>query len=174
MTTKLANTQLAKRIVAIKSMLTLIQLLLLIAPFTTAFRVTPASMGVGRLTAIDRVPAAITCQETDERPPSVKDLSSEQVDLVNRASDPFRIIRQVLYVTFGVVGLAGVVTSVMQMGDKPGDSLGNLVVNGAVLAAGIGVFFFDRSVTSKLREKVEAELSNPYLKGDAVLGDDEE
>lgn len=155
--------------------MTLIRLLLLIAPFTTAFHVIPASMGPGRLTAIGRVPAtAITCQETDEKSPAVKDLSSEQVDFVNRASDPFRIIRQVLYVTFGVVGLAGVVTSVIQMGEKPGNSLGNLVVNGAVLAAGIAVFFFDKSVTSRLREKVKAELSNPYLKGDAVLGEDEE
>lgn len=47
-------------------------------------------------------------------------------------------------------------------------------MNGAVLAAGIGVFFFDRSVTSKLREKTENELKNPYLKGDAVIGDREQ
>ena len=105
------------------------QLILLASPFATAFRPSPLAGIRLAVPLISRAPiASILCQEADaadeKTPAAAKDLSSEQVDLVNRASDPFRIIRQVLYVTFGVVGLAGVVTSVMQMGDKPGNSLG--------------------------------------------------
>ena len=61
------------------------------------------------------------------------ELDANKVDLVERASDPFRVVRAVIYVTFGVTGFAGCVTSVMQMGDNPGNSLGNLAVNGGVL-----------------------------------------
>ena len=60
------------------------------------------------------------------------------------------------------------------MGEKPAEAMGNLAVNGGVLAAGVAVFFFDRSVTAKLREKAEKELSNPYLKGGLIIGDDDE
>lgn len=140
--------------------------LLAAAHTSTAFSITPATRCIAApITHYNYQP--IRCQE------GKPEFSDTQVDLVNRASDPFRIIRQVLYVTFGVTGFAGCVTSVMQMGDKPADSLGNLAVNAAVLAAGIGVFFFDKSVTAKLREKTEEELKNPYLKGDAVIGDAE-
>jgi len=98
-----------------------------------------------------------------------RELQSGQVDLVERASDPFRVIRVVMYVTFGVSGIAGCAIAISQMGKDPAQSMSNLAVNAAVLAGGVGIFFFDRSVTSKLREKAEAELKNPYLKGDAVL-----
>ena len=96
-------------------------------------------------------------------------VSTEQLDLVERASDPFRVIRVVLYVTFGVSGIAGCGIAVSQMGKDPVTAMSNLAVNGAVLAGGVGLFLFDRSVTAKLREKAEQELKNPYLKGDAVL-----
>lgn len=96
-------------------------------------------------------------------PKSVVD--DEKLALVERAGDPFRAVRVVLYVTFGIAGLAGVVTSLMQMGDSPGNAMGNLAVNGGVLAAGVGVFFVDQSVTAKLREQTKKELDNPYLKG---------
>ena len=62
----------------------------------------------------------------------------------------------------------------MQMGDSSVNSLENLAVNGGVLAAGVAVFFFDRSVTAKLREQVEAELKNPYLKGDLLETNEDE
>ena len=81
----------------------------------------------------------------------------------------FRVIRAVLYVTFGIVGIAGCGVAVMQMGSDPAGSLGDLAVNSAVTAAGVGIFFFDRSVTANLREKVQAEMKNPYLKGDALM-----
>ena len=45
-----------------------------------------------------------------------------------------------------------------------GESAGSALAT----AAGVAVFFFDRSVTAKLREQVEAELKNPYLKGDLL------
>ena len=79
--------------------------------------------------------------------------------LVERAGDPFRVVRAFIYVTFGITGLAGCVTALLQIGDDASAALGNLAVNGAVLAAGVGVFFFDRSVTSKLREGLEKEVS---------------
>ena len=44
--------------------------------------------------------------------------------------------------------------------------MGNLAVNGGVLAAGIAIFFFDQKVTSDLKNKLEEEMKNPYLKGD--------
>ena len=46
----------------------------------------------------------------------------------------------------------------MQMGDSPGNAMGNLAVNGGVLAAGVGVFFVDQSVTAKLREQTKKEV----------------
>ena len=83
-----------------------------------------------------------------------------QVDLVDRASDPFRIVRTVLYVTFGVAGLAGCGIAISK-----GEFM-NAAINAIVLGAGVGLFLFDRSITAGLREKAEKELSNPYLKGD--------
>ena len=84
-----------------------------------------------------------------------------QIDAVARASDPFSLVRTVMYVTFGIAGLAGVGISISQMGSNTVDSLGNLAVNGLVLAGGIGIYFFDQSVTAKLREKAAEELANP-------------
>jgi hypothetical protein len=62
--------------------------------------------------------------------------------------------------------VAGVGVSVMQMGDSPGQSLQNIVVNvvlgGAVLAA----FNFDTTVVQKkIKDKTRKDLQNPYLKG---------
>ena len=92
----------------------------------------------------------------------------QQVDLVDRASDPFRVIRVVLYVTFGIAGFAGCGIAISN------GEFGNLAINAVVLAGGVGIFLFDRSVTAGLREKAEKELSNPYLKGDALANDKEE
>lgn len=115
----------------------------------------------------------VTLQEkqspASEAKPAARAVSSEQVDLVERASDPFGIIRVVLYVTFGISGIAGIGIAASQMGEDPGKAMSNLAVNAAVLAGGVGIFLFDRSVTAKLREKADQELKNPYLKGDAVL-----
>lgn len=47
-----------------------------------------------------------------------------------------------------------------------GNAISNLVVNSAVLAAGVGIYVFDQKVTSGLKDKLEDELKNPYLKGD--------
>ena len=87
--------------------------------------------------------------------------AAEQVDLVDRAQDPFRVVRVVLYATFGITGLAGVLISATKMGSEPSKALSDLAINAAVLAGGVGIFFFDRSVTAKLREKAEKELANP-------------
>jgi len=115
----------------------------------------------------------LTLQETQspasEAKPAARAVSSEQIDLVERASDPFGIIRVVLYVTFGISGIAGIGIAASQMGEDPGKAMSNLAVNAAVLAGGVGIFLFDRSLTAKLREKADQELKNPYLKGDAVL-----
>ena len=51
-------------------------------------------------------------------------------------------------------------------GKDPAAAMGNLAVNGGVLAAGIAIFFFDQKVTSDLKNKLEEEMKNPYLKGD--------
>lgn len=88
-----------------------------------------------------------------------EDTQSEKIGLVERASDPFRIVRVVLYVTFGVVGVAGLGIAFVQMGSDPMQSVGNLATNALVLAAGVGLFFFDQSVTSSLREKAEKDTS---------------
>ena len=96
--------------------------------------------------------------------PTAASVDKEKLALVERAGDPFRAVRVVLYVTFGIAGLAGVVTALLQMGSDPSGAMGNLAVNGGVLAAGVGVFFFDKTVTDKLREQTEKELANPYLK----------
>ena len=110
--------------------------------------------GANALLATPRLPhtaplaraAAVRCQEADE--PAAPTLSSEvdqtKVDLVDRASDPFRAVRVVLYATFGVAGLAGVVTSLIQMGDNTADAMGNLAVNSGVLIAGVAIFFVDQ------------------------------
>ena len=100
--------------------------------------------------------------------------TSRQIDLVERASDPFRVVRVVVYATFGVAGLAGVAISLFHMGKDPSRALSDLAINSAVLGAGVGVFFFDRKVTSDLRAKAEAEVKNPYLKGDAIFEGAEE
>ena len=99
--------------------------------------------------------------------------TDRQIDLVERASDPFRVVRVVVYATFGVAGLAGVGIALFQMGKDPGAAIENLAINAAVLGAGVGVFIFDRKVTADLRAKAEAEIKNPYLKGDALFEDDE-
>jgi len=98
----------------------------------------------------------------NQDPPAKKE---QATDLIERASDPFRVVRVVIYVVFGVAGVAGCGIAVTQMGSNPSESLGNLAVNAVVLAVGIGVFFFDQSVTKSLREKMEKEMENPYLKG---------
>jgi len=53
--------------------------------------------------------------------------------------------------------------------------VGNLAVNGGVLAAGVGIFVFDQKVTGDLKAKLEEEMKNPYLKGDldGYLEDDQ-
>jgi hypothetical protein len=109
--------------------------------------------------------------EGEEKPIAA---SQAQVDLVDRAQDPFRFVRVVLYATFGLVGLAGCAISFTKLGSDGFDAVGDLGVNLVVLAAGVGTFLFDRSVTAKLREKAEAELANPYLKGDVIKGNDDE
>ena len=98
---------------------------------------------------------------------------SRQVDLVERASDPFRIVRVVLYATFGIAGIAGCGIAVSQVGSDP-SAMKNLAVNAAVTAGGVAIFLFDRSVTASLREKAEAELKSPFLKGDVLLAEDED
>ena len=76
-----------------------------------------------------------------------------QVDLVDRAGDPFRVVRLVLYGVFGVVGLVGVVVAAGQLGDDPGSAFTNMGINGAVLAGGIGAYVFDTRVQGDLKEK---------------------
>lgn len=56
-------------------------------------------------------------------------------------------MRQVLYVCFGVVGVAGV-----GIGASNGE-LGNVAVNGLVTAAGVGIFLFDQKVRTALPEE---------------------
>ena len=85
-----------------------------------------------------------------------KDVQKEaRTELVDRASDPFRVVRTFIYVTFGIAGTVGIGLAIFQ-----GD-MGNVAVNAAVLAAGVGVFFLDRSLTASLREKVRREPSAP-------------
>ena len=55
-----------------------------------------------------------------------------QTDVLDRASDPFRAVRQVIFVIFAVVGFAGCGLAIMQMGSNPSDSVINLAVNAAV------------------------------------------
>ena len=91
----------------------------------------------------------LVCQEEVSQPAEAsaapaRELQSGQVDLVERASDPFRVIRVVMYVTFGVSGIAGCAIAISQMGKDPAQSMSNLAVNAAVLAGGVGIFFFDR------------------------------
>mmetsp|Transcript_125225 Transcript_125225/g.234212 ORF Transcript_125225/g.234212 Transcript_125225/m.234212 type:complete len:231 (-) Transcript_125225:54-746(-) len=130
--------------------------------------------------------AGIRCQEAPaENAPAAKESKQEMlkpiedpedtvVELVAEASDPFRLIRGVIYVTFGVTGLAGIVISALQMGKNPASSIANLGINAAVLAAGIAVFLFDRQTTAKFRENAKQELENPFLKGDGVMESEEE
>ena len=99
--------------------------------------------------------------------------SEAAVDLVERASDPFGIVRVFIYVTFGITGVAGVATSLLQMGDDAGAAMTNLGINAGVLVAGAAVFVVDRKITASLREKAEKELANPYLKGGIFEGDEE-
>ena len=54
---------------------------------------------------------------------------SRQIDLVERASDPFRVVRVVVYATFGVAGLAGVAISLFHMGKDPSRALSDLAIN---------------------------------------------
>ena len=58
--------------------------------------------------------------------------SEAAVDLVERASDPFGIVRVFIYVTFGITGVAGVATSLLQMGDDAGAAMTNLGIGFAV------------------------------------------
>ena len=114
---------------------------------------------------------AIAMQE--EKPPPGPPPSEAAVDLVERASDPFGIVRVIIYVTFGITGVAGVATSLLQMGDDAGTAMTNLGINAGVLVAGAAVYIFDRKITASLREKAEKELANPYLKGGIFEGDEE-
>ena len=82
-----------------------------------------------------------------------------QVDLVDRAGDPFRVVRLVLYGVFGLVGLVGVVVAAGQIGDDPGAAFGNIAINGAVLAGGVGAYVFDMKVQGDLKEKARAHAA---------------
>lgn len=86
-------------------------------------------------------PSEPLAEAAEEEAPKAVD--KEKLALVERAGDPFRAVRVVLYVVFGVAGLAGVVTSLLQMGSDPAAAQ-NLGVNAGVLAAGVGVFVFDQ------------------------------
>mmetsp|Transcript_19767 Transcript_19767/g.47338 ORF Transcript_19767/g.47338 Transcript_19767/m.47338 type:complete len:165 (-) Transcript_19767:238-732(-) len=105
-------------------------------------------------------------EATSREPNSDDSLRARRVELVERAGDPFRGVRVVLYAVFGVAGLAGIATSIMTMGTDPGPALGNIAINSAVLAIGVAVYVFDQKITSDLKRKLEEELKNPYLKGD--------
>ena len=49
-------------------------------------------------------------------------LGAERLGLVERAGDPFRAVRVVLYAVFGIAGVAGVGTSLMTMGTRALDA----------------------------------------------------
>ena len=104
--------------------------------------------------------ALVCCQLGDDapEPAAAQEADDQKMELIERAGDPFRAVRVVLYVTFGIAGTAGVVTSLLQMGDDPANAMGNLAVNAGVLAAGVAIFFFDKFATDKLREKLETDV----------------
>ena len=136
-------------------------LLLLAVAHSAASLVVPSAMRpAARLPQLPCLRAP--CPMANQDSPANKERAT---DLIERANDPFRVVRVIVYVTFGVAGIAGCGIAVSQMGSNPGNSLGNLAVNALVLAVGVGVFFFDQSVTKSLREKMEKEMENPYLKG---------
>lgn len=68
--------------------------------------------------------------KADTEKPAPESLRSQQVELVERAGDPFRGIRVVLYAVFGVAGLAGIVTSFISMGSDTGMPAAKLVLHG--------------------------------------------
>ena len=146
-------------------------LALLAAGSSSALVLAPARPSLARPAACVHRAAAVAMQE--EKPPTPGPPPSEAaVDLVERASDPFGIVRVIIYVTFGITGVAGIGTSLLQMGDDAGAAMGNLAINAGVLAAGVAVYFVDRSATAALREKAEKELANPYLKGGLIDGEE--
>ena len=155
--------------------------LLLIAAGSDAYRLAPARQLASTPARLHRFRTPLcTIGDTTEEPaaeePAAKTVvaaTAEQVALTERASDPFRVVRVVLYVTFGITGLAGVVLSLLKMGSDP-NALADVGINAAVVAGGVGIFLFDQSVAAKLKEKAEAELSNPYLKGDLLKTDDDD
>ena len=104
--------------------------------------------------------ALVCCQLGDDapEPAAAQEADDQKMELIERAGDPFRVVRVVLYATFGIAGTAGVVTSLLQMGDDPANAMGNLAVNAGVLAAGVAIFFFDKFATDKLREKLETDV----------------
>mmetsp|Transcript_113763 Transcript_113763/g.179010 ORF Transcript_113763/g.179010 Transcript_113763/m.179010 type:complete len:192 (-) Transcript_113763:71-646(-) len=97
----------------------------------------------------------------------VSGYSQKQVELAADSKDPFRPVRVVIYATFGISGLAGVIIAATQLGSKS-NALQDLAINLGVLIAGVGIFLFDRKVTADLDEKTRQELSNPYLAGNAL------
>ena len=145
-----------------------------LASEAAALRITvaPALVRPAR-TASARVSAAsIRCQEVEEED-EIK-VDARQLDLVERASDPFRVVRVILYSTFGIAGVAGVGVALFQMGKNPSVAMGNLATNAGVLAAGVAVFFLDQKVTADLREKAEAEMKNPYQKAGMLVEEPED
>eukprot|EP00965_Chrysotila_dentata_P005327 175213-Pleurochrysis_carterae.AAC.1 len=95
-------------------------------------------------------------------------LNEAQIEMLRGVQDPFHALRLVIFAIFAIVGLAGVVVSVSQLPSNPAE-FGNVVVNGFVLAVGCAAFVFDQRVQSQLKQKLEDELANPYLKGGAGL-----
>lgn len=92
-------------------------------------------------------------------------LREKQIESVARASDPFRLVRTVLYAVFGLVSLAGAGIAVTK------GNMADAGVNGAVFV-GVGVaFLVDQKVQGALAEKAKEEIDNPYLKGEMLFAD---
>lgn len=92
-------------------------------------------------------------------------LREKQIESVARAGDPFRYVRTVLYVIFGLVGLAGAGIAV---------SKGNMAdagVNSAFLLGAGVAFVVDQKIQGALTEKAKEEIENPYLKGEMLFAD---
>uniref|UniRef100_A0A7S0PXM2 Uncharacterized protein n=1 Tax=Coccolithus braarudii TaxID=221442 RepID=A0A7S0PXM2_9EUKA len=109
-------------------------------------------------------PEALAVRAVLERK-ALRERKVAQTEVLDRASDPFRAVRLVIFIIFGVVGTAGCGVAISQIGSDPMNALGNLVVNAGVLGAGVGVYLFDRKIQTDLKAKLEEDLDNPYLKG---------
>ena len=95
-------------------------------PWPTAPR--PTAPRRASLVVSEAEPPTTQPPPTTEPTEPKQHIDPEKLALVERAGDPFRAVRVVLYATFGIAGIAGVGTSLLQVRSDSASAMSNLAI----------------------------------------------